>query len=104
MRRWYAATFAAVLLSTGCLPGVRRATAPTLPAGRALVQFLLDSLLTAPPLRSAIVGVLVVNAATLDTLYARNAHTALMPASNMKIVTAAVALTRLGSQYRYRTA
>jgi D-alanyl-D-alanine carboxypeptidase/D-alanyl-D-alanine-endopeptidase (penicillin-binding protein 4) len=45
----------------------------------------------------------VVNATTLDTVYGRNAHTALMPASNMKIVTGAVALTRLGPQYRYRT-
>jgi D-alanyl-D-alanine carboxypeptidase/D-alanyl-D-alanine-endopeptidase (penicillin-binding protein 4) len=45
----------------------------------------------------------VVNAATHDTVYGRNAHTALMPASNMKIVTGAVALTQLGSQYRYRT-
>jgi D-alanyl-D-alanine carboxypeptidase/D-alanyl-D-alanine-endopeptidase (penicillin-binding protein 4) len=102
MRRWYAATLAALLLASGCLPGAWIST-PTPSGGRALFRFRLDSLLAAPSLRSAIVGVLVVNAATHDTVYGRNAHTALMPASNMKIVTGAVALTRLGSQYRYRT-
>jgi serine-type D-Ala-D-Ala carboxypeptidase/endopeptidase (penicillin-binding protein 4) len=48
-------------------------------------------------------GVLVVDARSGETLYTRNAHTALMPASNMKIVTGAVALERLGPDYRYRT-
>lgn len=46
---------------------------------------------------------LVVDAATGETLYSHNAGTALMPASNMKLVTGAVALARLGPGYRYRT-
>lgn len=103
MRRCYAATFAAVLLATGCLPGVGMPTARPLPAGRTVLRLQLDSLLAVPSLRSAIVGVLVVDATKLDTLYSRNPHTALMPGSNMKIVTGAVALMRLGSHYRYRT-
>ena len=46
---------------------------------------------------------MVVNAATKDTLYSRNAGKLFMPASNQKIVTSAVALAQLGRDYRYRT-
>ena len=39
-----------------------------------------------------------------QTLFARNATTPLIPASNIKILTTAAALTALGSNYRFRTA
>lgn len=62
-----------------------------------------DSLLDAPMWRSAHWGVLVVDPASGDTLYSRNAGKLFLPASNAKLVTAAVALAQLGTEYRYPT-
>jgi D-alanyl-D-alanine carboxypeptidase/D-alanyl-D-alanine-endopeptidase (penicillin-binding protein 4) len=47
--------------------------------------------------------VLIVNPRTGDTLYSKNSGKLFMPASNMKIVTSAAALTLLGPEYKYRT-
>jgi D-alanyl-D-alanine carboxypeptidase/D-alanyl-D-alanine-endopeptidase (penicillin-binding protein 4) len=63
----------------------------------------IDSLTSLPEFRNAQWGVLIVNPRTGDTLYSKNAGKLFMPASNMKIVTSAVALTLLGADYRYRT-
>jgi D-alanyl-D-alanine carboxypeptidase/D-alanyl-D-alanine-endopeptidase (penicillin-binding protein 4) len=63
----------------------------------------IDSLTSQPEFRNAQWGVLVVNPRTGDTLYSRNAGKLFMPASNMKIITSAAALTLLGPDYRYRT-
>ena len=71
--------------------------------GLAALRSTLDSIHSDPQFQSAIVGILVADAASGETLYSRNARTALMPASNMKLVTGAVALARLGADYRYRT-
>lgn len=49
-------------------------------------------------------GILVVNPATGDTLFSRNAGKLFMPASNEKIITGSIALTLLGADYRYKTA
>ncbi len=48
-------------------------------------------------------GVKVVNAETGKTLYARNADKPTIPASNMKIITSAAALTYLGADYKFTT-
>jgi len=72
-------------------------------AGRAALYAALDSITGDTLFRSAILGLLVVDASTGDTLYARNPFTAVMPASNMKLLTGATALVRLGPDYRYRT-
>jgi D-alanyl-D-alanine carboxypeptidase/D-alanyl-D-alanine-endopeptidase (penicillin-binding protein 4) len=48
-------------------------------------------------------GVLVTDAATGETLYARNADGYFMPASNAKLFTTALALATLGPDYRVRT-
>jgi D-alanyl-D-alanine carboxypeptidase/D-alanyl-D-alanine-endopeptidase (penicillin-binding protein 4) len=63
----------------------------------------IDSLTSQPEFRNAQWGVLIVNPRTADTLYSKNAGKLFMPASNMKIVTGAAALTLLGPDYRYRT-
>jgi D-alanyl-D-alanine carboxypeptidase/D-alanyl-D-alanine-endopeptidase (penicillin-binding protein 4) len=63
----------------------------------------IDSLTSQREFRNAQWGVLIVNPRTGDTLYSKNAGKLFMPASNMKIVTSAVALTLLGADYRYRT-
>lgn len=71
--------------------------------GLAALRATLDSIHSSANFRSAIIGILVADAETGEALYSRNAETALMPASNMKLVTGAVALARLGADYRYRT-
>ncbi len=69
---------------------------------QALVR-LVDSLVSQPKFRSSEFAVLIVNPKTADTLFSRNAGKLLLPASNMKIVTSAVALKQLGSSYTYLT-
>jgi D-alanyl-D-alanine carboxypeptidase/D-alanyl-D-alanine-endopeptidase (penicillin-binding protein 4) len=59
--------------------------------------------LGAPGLARSYWGVLVRSLATGETLYALNAGRLLMPASNMKILTLAVAADRLGWDYAYET-
>ncbi|MGD8280258.1 MAG: D-alanyl-D-alanine carboxypeptidase/D-alanyl-D-alanine-endopeptidase [Gemmatimonadota bacterium] len=62
-----------------------------------------DALLEATPVDRAHVGVLVLDAATGRTLYAREAGRWFVPASNQKILVTAAAWSLLGPEYRYRT-
>ena len=78
-----------------------RTVHPTSP--RAELRHLIDSLTAQPEFRSAQWGVLIVNPRTGDTLYSRNAGKLFVPASNMKIITSAAALTLLGPEYTYKT-
>jgi D-alanyl-D-alanine carboxypeptidase/D-alanyl-D-alanine-endopeptidase (penicillin-binding protein 4) len=48
-------------------------------------------------------GLLIADAATGETLYELNADKYFVPASNMKLFTTALALAKLGSDYRFRT-
>jgi D-alanyl-D-alanine carboxypeptidase/D-alanyl-D-alanine-endopeptidase (penicillin-binding protein 4) len=70
---------------------------------RADLQRFADSLVSAPEWRNAHWGILIVDAERGDTLYSRNAGKLFMPASNQKLLTGAVALARLGPDYRFRT-
>ncbi|MFN2637004.1 MAG: D-alanyl-D-alanine carboxypeptidase/D-alanyl-D-alanine-endopeptidase [Gemmatimonadaceae bacterium] len=63
----------------------------------------IDSLTSQQIFRNAHWGVLIVDPRTADTLYSRNASKVFMPASNQKIITAAMALTLLGPDYTYKT-
>ena len=85
----------------GCVT-VRSALNPAA-ASRSELRHLADSLTTQPIFRNAQWGVLIVNPRTGDTLYSKNAGKLFMPASNMKIITSAVALTLLGADYSYKT-
>jgi len=84
-----------------CAPAV---SGPT-PArdDRAALTYALDSMLAAPETRAARWGVLIVDAERGDTLYSRDAGKLLVPASNQKIVTSAVALDILGADFRFAT-
>ena len=62
-----------------------------------------DSLLDEAMWRSAHWGVLIVDPERSDTLYSSNAGKLFLPASNVKLVTGAVALAQLGADYRYTT-
>lgn len=63
----------------------------------------LDAIFAAPALANAVLGVLVQSLDTGEILYRLNPDTLLVPASNMKVVTVAVAAERLGWDYRYET-
>lgn len=63
----------------------------------------LDGILDAPGLRGGIVGAEVMRVADGQVLYAHNADTRLMPASNRKLFTAAAALELLGDNFTLKT-
>jgi len=63
----------------------------------------LDAILADPALEGATSGVVVTEADSGQTLYSRDADTQLLPASNMKIFTAAAALEALGGEHTFAT-
>ncbi len=67
------------------------------------LQEAIDSLLDVAWLRHGFCGVVVRDLATGETLYAREADKMLIPASNTKLITTAVALSLLGPDYRTKT-
>lgn len=62
-----------------------------------------DLLENDPLLKGAVAGVSVRSAETGEILYDYNGNIRLHPASNMKLLTAAVALSRLGPDYQFST-
>lgn len=62
-----------------------------------------ESLVSAAPVNRGDWGLLVVDAATGETLYEKNADKYFTPASNLKLLTTALALDKLGPDYRFRT-
>jgi D-alanyl-D-alanine carboxypeptidase/D-alanyl-D-alanine-endopeptidase (penicillin-binding protein 4) len=62
-----------------------------------------EKLLGTAPAGKAEWGILVVDAQSGETLYQRDAENYFVPASNMKLFTTALALARLGPDYRFRT-
>ncbi|WP_017627127.1 D-alanyl-D-alanine carboxypeptidase/D-alanyl-D-alanine endopeptidase [Nocardiopsis chromatogenes] len=63
----------------------------------------LDALLEDPALEGAVSGVVVRSADTGEELYGREPDTALLPASNMKLLTSAAALEVFGPEHRFTT-
>ena len=90
-----------LIACAGCAP-LSGAPAPARD-DRAALRYVIDSLLAAPETRHARWGVLIVDPERGDTLYSRDAGKLLVPASNMKIVTSAVALDALGPDFRFAT-
>ncbi|MEX2466438.1 MAG: D-alanyl-D-alanine carboxypeptidase/D-alanyl-D-alanine-endopeptidase [Gemmatimonadota bacterium] len=83
------------------LPGTARAQSSS--TGADALRSGLDRLVLTPSWRGAEWGVLVTSLDHGDTLYAVNPHTPLAPASNIKLLTTAVALEVLGPDYRFLT-
>src|SRR6266404_4061937 len=62
-----------------------------------------DALLATAPASKGEWGLLIVDAETGETLYEINADRYFVPASNMKLFTTALALAKLGPDYRFHT-
>lgn len=63
----------------------------------------IDRIINRPSQKKVNFSVHVVNAGTSRSVYSFNEHKAMIPASNMKIVTTAAALDVLGSDFEYKT-
>jgi D-alanyl-D-alanine carboxypeptidase/D-alanyl-D-alanine-endopeptidase (penicillin-binding protein 4) len=92
-----AAAWVLLVAVLGVVPGVSSAQQASDLATR------LDRASTRGVLRQARVGALVVRERDGAVLYARNANVALIPASNMKILTALTALEVFGPAHRFET-
>lgn len=77
-------------------------SAPTAEA-RAALATRIDGILSGSRWGRSRFAVLAVDGETGDTVYARNAHEALAPASNLKVLTTAAALHHLGPDFRWMT-
>ncbi len=62
-----------------------------------------EALLTTTPTSKGEWGLLIVDAESGETLYQQNADKYFVPASNMKLFTTALALAKLGPDYRFHT-
>lgn len=74
-----------------------------IPCAAADLPRAIDALMRASPVARASVGIHVVDLKTGNALYSRNAERLYLPASNMKLFTAALALERLGPEYHLTT-
>jgi len=68
-----------------------------------LSSLAIDSILNQPDLQHAQVGMIVLDLDKDSVIYARDYQKLLVPASNVKIITSAAALTFLGPDFRYIT-
>ncbi len=73
------------------------------PTTAMVLQGIVDSVLAAPMWRNARWGMLIVDAERGDTIVSHDADRLFMPASNQKLLTAAIATQTLGVDYRWRT-
>jgi D-alanyl-D-alanine carboxypeptidase/D-alanyl-D-alanine-endopeptidase (penicillin-binding protein 4) len=103
---------AVALAALSCQPGPSAPVAPVQPnsggppvvsAAQDRLRAEFDEILDDPAFANAFWGVMVQSVETGEVLYRRNARKLFMPASNVKLVTASVALTRLGPDLRFRT-
>jgi D-alanyl-D-alanine carboxypeptidase/D-alanyl-D-alanine-endopeptidase (penicillin-binding protein 4) len=76
---------------------------PRARAAETSLSSVIDSRLAKPAFRGARLGVLVESLKSGEVLYERNADSLFIPASNMKIVTGAAALSLLGPDFEFRT-
>lgn len=89
--------------ATATPPAALVAPAPAAPPAPVDLAGRIDALLQARFLAAAKVGVVVVDLATGARLYEKNPDLGLNPASNVKLVTTAAALSLLGPEHRYVT-
>jgi serine-type D-Ala-D-Ala carboxypeptidase/endopeptidase (penicillin-binding protein 4) len=83
--------------------GKREDSSPKRAAAASRFGVRADTLLAAIPASKGDWGLLVVDAQTGETLFEKNADGYFVPASNMKLFTTALALARLGPDYKFHT-
>ena len=76
---------------------------PPEPADAKELDAALRAIISTGPIAGARAGILVADVETGRTLFARDPDVLLNPASNVKLVTSAAALARLGPEYRFDT-
>ncbi|UCC82988.1 MAG: D-alanyl-D-alanine carboxypeptidase/D-alanyl-D-alanine-endopeptidase [Gemmatimonadota bacterium] len=94
----FAAVVAAACAPAGAGPAE---PGPATPVGALRAE--LEAIFADPAFHNAHWGVMVQSLETGEMIYRQNAEKLFMPASNNKLLTAAVVLARLGPDYRYRT-
>ena len=94
---------ATVRVAVATLAVLLSAPATAAPPTERELEGALRSIVEGSALAGARAGVLVADVASGDVLYARDADVLLNPASNVKLVTSAAALARLGPGYRFAT-
>jgi serine-type D-Ala-D-Ala carboxypeptidase/endopeptidase (penicillin-binding protein 4) len=108
-RNLLAGAFAGALVASaaGCAPLAPPRPpqpVPPEPGGLQRLAAVVDSIMATPPLQRTHWGIVLRDPDHDVPLLAVNAERNFVPASNMKLVTGAVALAELGEGYRYRTA
>jgi serine-type D-Ala-D-Ala carboxypeptidase/endopeptidase (penicillin-binding protein 4) len=83
--------------------GKRTGFTPARAAASARFGVLAETLLAAGPSGKGDWGLLIIDAQTGETLFEKNADSYFVPASNMKLFTTALALAKLGPDYRFHT-
>lgn len=93
----------AIVLCAGGL-SVRAQPDPTVKSARARIAKVITDTIEAAPYAGAFWGIEVTNLRTGRRLFRHNANRLFTPASNVKLLTTAAALKRLGPDFRYKTA
>lgn len=85
------------------LSGILSACASLSGGAEPTLRDAIEAIVSTPPLDQVHWGILVVDPARGRTLYSRNSHRKFVPASNMKVLSTATALSLLGPDHRFRT-
>lgn len=103
-RRLFPRTLALVaLVAAAATAGAPTATAESPTPAATRLNATIDAILADSRLAGAQASVVVVDAASGETVYNRNGDRRLIPASNTKLLTSAAALELLGAGHRFRT-
>lgn len=94
---------AGLLLLLGSAVPLPAQPTPADSAARAQLAETIATTIDVPAFDGALWGIQVLNLQSGEVLYARNPDRSFVPASNVKLLTTAGALDRLGPRYRYRT-
>jgi D-alanyl-D-alanine carboxypeptidase/D-alanyl-D-alanine-endopeptidase (penicillin-binding protein 4) len=102
MRKRLPSPFFLILAMAACGPRHPTLTPPP-PSATAVLQKDLRAIFEAPEFERSLWSVLIRPASSDAALYSLNASKLVMPASNMKLLTLAAAVDRLGWDYRFET-
>lgn len=92
-----------LMAAGGCGAHQPASVEPPPPSSIRTLRAEIDTILGDPALHNAYWGVMVQSVESGEILYRKNVRKLFMPASNMKLVTGAVSLARLGGDYRFPT-